>query len=393
MPLPVDRALVREWDAPRARVESRDDPMGDSTSSVRFFVRARLCLGCAVWDSGEKDLRPVRQGRNQGGTMPIDEAREGPLIRTTTVVDLPTLLGRPDGAAIPRRELEDARMLDTTGRGLATPVDRIIYAPPAFPALATFPVPRALPAMPPLIAPPNPPAQAPHARRHPSRHRPAEPQAPAALLPLFRTCHALHAQLRFGGNPTLWGQIGRAKFARALVGGAAGGAGRVAHGAAAAARDDEWGGKRRTAAFPFCSRSSLPSVVPCARCDVNARLAARRRSVCVRSPPCARPAVHTRYTVTAPPRRRWTARPGRGAPSAVSVPASGSVHLHAVSPAPPAAVTLHFRQRVLSSTPGQQKMGTSIREDACWMQKLTAASARSNFLDQSSRSPLVITSD
>ncbi|KAJ7626480.1 hypothetical protein B0H17DRAFT_562899 [Mycena rosella] len=37
---------------------------------------------------------------------------------------------------------------------------------------------------------------------------------PAALLPLLRTCRALHARLGFGGNPALWGRIGRAKFAR-----------------------------------------------------------------------------------------------------------------------------------------------------------------------------------
>ncbi|KAJ7699551.1 hypothetical protein B0H17DRAFT_1129166 [Mycena rosella] len=35
---------------------------------------------------------------------------------------------------------------------------------------------------------------------------------PAALLPLLRTCRALHAVLGFDGNPGLWGRIGRAKF-------------------------------------------------------------------------------------------------------------------------------------------------------------------------------------
>ncbi|KAJ7691429.1 hypothetical protein B0H17DRAFT_1331097 [Mycena rosella] len=40
---------------------------------------------------------------------------------------------------------------------------------------------------------------------------------PAALLPLLRTCRALHARLGFGGNPALWGRIGRAKFARASL--------------------------------------------------------------------------------------------------------------------------------------------------------------------------------
>ncbi|KAJ7440732.1 hypothetical protein FB451DRAFT_1191382 [Mycena latifolia] len=43
--------------------------------------------------------------------------------------------------------------------------------------------------------------------------RPPNLGPPSALLPLLRTCRALHARIAFSENAALWGAIGRAKFA------------------------------------------------------------------------------------------------------------------------------------------------------------------------------------